>query len=57
MRYSSAELHAEVLPAASVALAYRSVAASTLTVTVIPGVAKLAALPVASGMPEQSEVA
>jgi hypothetical protein len=57
LRYSSAELHAEVLPAASVALAYRSVAASTLTVTVIPGVAKLAALPVASGMPEQSEVA
>jgi hypothetical protein len=43
-----------VLPAASVAVALKVVLESAATVTVRPGVAKAAAVPVAAAAPEQS---
>jgi hypothetical protein len=46
----------EGLPAASVAVARKVVDESFATVTVIPGVAKPAAVPLATGGPEQSDV-
>ena len=45
------------LPAASVAVALKVVELSSETATVRPGLAKAAAVPVASGAPEQSLVA
>jgi hypothetical protein len=46
--------HALVLPAASVAVALNVVLESSATVTVRPGEAKAAAVPVAAAAPEQS---
>ena len=48
--------HWEVLPAASVAVARKFVVVSFETVTPIPGEARVAAVPVATAVPEQSEV-
>jgi hypothetical protein len=47
---------AEVLPAASVAVALKVAALSSETVTVRPGEAKLPAAPLAATEPEQSDV-
>ena len=48
---------ADVLPEASVAVALNVVLESSATEAVMPGLAKVAAEPVAAGAPEQSEVA
>ena len=45
-----------MLPAASVAVARKLVVVSLPTVTEIPGEARVAAVPAATGVPEQSEV-
>jgi hypothetical protein len=47
---------AEVLPAASVAVALKVVVVSSATDAASPGEAKLAAVPVATGEPVQPEV-
>jgi hypothetical protein len=47
--------HPEVFPAASVAVALYVVDESSETATLKPGVAKLAAEPLVTGAPEQSE--
>ena len=52
--YVNPDEHAEVFPAASVAVAVNVVELSSLTLTVSPGELKAAALPVAAGLPVQS---
>jgi hypothetical protein len=48
--------HGELFPLASVALAWKVVVELSGTVTAIPGEASSAAVPLATGAPEQSEV-
>ena len=54
--YANAREQAETLPTASVAVARRLVVWSLATVMVMPGEENWAAVPLASGGPEQSEV-
>jgi hypothetical protein len=54
LTYDRAELHTDVFPAASVAVARTLVVEFELTVIAIPGLASSAAVAVASGDPEQS---